>query len=79
MKHPDDFEVNDFYDLVRNVGGDLVEQIKLFDKFSKGNKHSMAFRIVYRSMDKTLEKVEVNQIHDQVVKAVQDQLKVTVR
>ncbi|KAJ0059842.1 hypothetical protein NL108_013778, partial [Boleophthalmus pectinirostris] len=31
---PDSFSQNDFFDLVRNIGGDLVEQVTLLDQFT---------------------------------------------
>lgn len=64
----DDFQVNDFYDLVRDIGGDVVEQVKLIDKFknSKNGKSSLCFRIIYRHMEKTLTQKEVNDIHGMI-------------
>lgn len=31
---PESFTENDFYELVRSVGGDLVEKVTLVDKFT---------------------------------------------
>lgn len=48
------FHVNDFYEIVRGVGGDLVESVALFDQFEdkKRGRVSQAYRITYRHMDK---------------------------
>lgn len=64
----DDFSSNDFYDLVRDVGGDVVEQVSLRDKFThpKTGRNSLCFRIVYRHMERTLTQQEVNAIHAEI-------------
>jgi phenylalanyl-tRNA synthetase alpha chain len=64
---PPSFVLNNYFDLVRDIGGDLVEEVKLIDtyeneeKFGKGNK-SYAFRITYRAIDRTLTTEEINDI-----------------
>ena len=75
------FSENDFYDLVRSVGGDLVEQVKLFDSFyhPKKKRSSQSYRITYRHMDRTLTQGEVNDLHQQVQKAAEEMLGVTIR
>uniref|UniRef100_A0A8R1EGN2 phenylalanine--tRNA ligase n=2 Tax=Caenorhabditis japonica TaxID=281687 RepID=A0A8R1EGN2_CAEJA len=52
---------SDVYDTIRNVGGELVEQVKLTDEFEnkKKGKKSQTYRIVYRSHEKALTKEEV--------------------
>jgi len=77
----DEYSSNDFYDLVRNIGGDVIEQVSLIDNFShpKKNKVSHCYRIVYRHMDKTLTTDEVNQIHKQIEKAAVASLRVIIR
>src|SRR5688572_20115787 len=44
------FHENAFYDLVRGVAGDLVEDVQIVDKFTnpKNNRQSICFRINYR-------------------------------
>lgn len=46
-----------FADAVRNVAGDLVEDVKLIDSFvnPKTNRTSRCYRILYRSMDRWVE------------------------
>ncbi|XP_074644192.1 phenylalanine--tRNA ligase, mitochondrial-like [Tubulanus polymorphus] len=76
-----EFCSNDFYDLVRTIGGDLVEQVKLFDEFyhAKNQRTSHAYRIVYRHMEKTLTQDEVNYIHSQIEEAAVNELNVVIR
>lgn len=76
-----DFSSNDFYDLVRNEGGDLVEQVQLIDNFThpKTKKISHCYRIVYRHMEKTLTQDEVNVMHQKIEDAAKSKLGVTIR
>lgn len=63
-----DFIPNNYFDLVRDVIGDLSEEVALLDKyeneekFGKGN-ISYAYRITYRSLDRTLKDEEINSLH----------------
>jgi phenylalanyl-tRNA synthetase alpha chain len=62
------FSPNDYFDLVRDVIGDMAEEMALIDeyenaeKFGAGKK-SYAYRITYRSLDRTLTDTEVNELH----------------
>ena len=78
---PEDFNANDFYDLVRNIGGDLVEQVKQVDVFMhpKTQRTSHCYRIVYRHVNRTLTQRQVNKIHKQVEEAAAQQLGIEVR
>ncbi|GLB34947.1 putative ferredoxin-fold anticodon binding domain containing protein [Lyophyllum shimeji] len=72
---------NDFCDLVRDVAGDLVEDVRKIDHFvhPKTGRTSTCFRINYRSMDRSLSNEEVNVIQSQVVSRLRDQLGVEIR
>jgi len=48
--------------LIREHGGDLVEEVKLLDEFEKEGRKSKAYRIVYRSMDRSLTNEEINEL-----------------
>ena len=65
---PKTFVPNDYFDLVRDVGGDLVEQVELIDKYENDEKFgvdkiSYAYRVTYRSVERTLTSTEVDALH----------------
>ena len=59
-------------ELVRRLAGDLVEDVRMFDEFThpKTGRKSNAYRIVYRSLERTLTTEEVLALHDKVRKAL---------
>lgn len=69
---PDDPQLkiheNDIMEIVRNVAGDLVENVKLVDEFvhPKSGKKSLCYRINYQSMDRNLTNSEVNDLQAEV-------------
>ena len=60
---------------IKKVGGHLVENVFLFDKY----KDSQAYRIVFRDPDKTLTDEEVNNKHQEIVRSIESKLNVRVR
>jgi phenylalanyl-tRNA synthetase beta chain len=60
--------------VVRDAAGQLAEDVRLFDRFVGGSipkEHaSLAFHVVYRSADRTLTDVEVDEQHAKVVAEV---------
>jgi phenylalanyl-tRNA synthetase alpha chain len=67
------FVPNDYFDLIRDIGGNLVEEVKLIDKYENPekfglNKLSYTYRIIYRSMERTLLSKEVDEIQDKIYK-----------
>lgn len=75
------FTENNLCELVRGVAGNLVEEVKLIDEFhnSKTGKTSNCFRIVYRSMERSLTDEEVNELQDSVRTKMVEELGVTLR
>jgi phenylalanyl-tRNA synthetase beta chain len=61
--------------VIREVGGALVEDAFLFDKY----KDSLAYRVVYRDPARTLTDTEVNQKHEEIVRSVESKLNVRIR
>lgn len=65
------FVPNDYFDLIRELGGDLVEEVELMDKYENEAKFgkdrvSYTYHVVYRSTEKTLKSEEVDAIHNKL-------------
>jgi phenylalanyl-tRNA synthetase alpha chain len=65
------FVPNDYFDLIRHIGGDLVEQVELLDKYENDAKFgadrmSYTYRVVYRSTERTLTAEEVEPLHNKL-------------
>lgn len=75
------FSMNDVYDAVRNIGGDIVEQVTVVDKFThpKTKRNSITVRIVYRHMERTLTQEEVNKIHAELADDLINKYNVKIR
>ncbi|KAJ5755534.1 hypothetical protein N7533_005077 [Penicillium manginii] len=75
------FHENDVMEIVRGIGGDLVEDVSLIDEFThpKTQRKSMCYRINYRSLERTLTNEEANEMHDQVRKQLVDGFGVELR
>lgn len=79
-----DFIPNNYFDLIRDLGGDLVEQVELIDKYEDSNKFgpdkiSYTYRIIYRSMERTLRSEEVDEIQDKIYKQTKEQFHAELR
>ncbi|XP_011866566.1 PREDICTED: probable phenylalanine--tRNA ligase, mitochondrial [Vollenhovia emeryi] len=75
------YSSHDFYDIVREIGGDTIEQISLIDEFvhPKMKKTSHCYSVVYRHMERTLTQREVNRIHEKIERATVAKLNVVIR
>ena len=78
---PEKFGDNDFYEIVRNICGDLVENVKLKDTFThpKTQRVSKSYRILYRSMERSLTNKEVDLLQFQLRDYLQNDLKIELR
>lgn len=76
-----DFHENDVMEIVRGVGGDLVEDVKLVDEFQHptSGRRSLCYRINYRSLERTLTNNEANKMHDNIRKQLVEKMGVELR
>lgn len=68
-----DFVLNDYFDAIRDIGGERIEEVQLIDKYENiekfgADKVSYTWRITYRDMNRTLTNEEVNEMHSQIEK-----------
>ena len=70
---------NNFCEIIREVGKDLIESVSLIDKFKKSGKTSLAYRITYRSNDRTLLNSEINEIQENIRKEIADRFNIELR
>ena len=78
------FVPNNYFDLIRDIGGDLVEEVKLLDNYDNtekfgANKTSYTYRIVYRSNERTLEIKEIDPLQNKVIEETKSQFAAEVR
>ena len=76
-----DFHENDVMEIVRDIGGDLVEDVRLTDEFTHPatGRKSFCYRINYRSLERTLTNEETNKLHEDVRKSLVEKLSVELR
>ena len=75
------YHVNELNDLLRQVGGDLIETVELVDQFThpKTDRESHCYRITYRSMDRSLTNQEIDTLQEQVRDKISNELNVELR
>lgn len=76
-----DFHENDVMEIVRDIGGNTVEDVSMVDEFThpKTGRKSLCYRINYRSLERTLTNKEVDLCHDRVREALAGKLGVELR
>ncbi|MBN2094314.1 MAG: hypothetical protein JW740_03045 [Candidatus Zambryskibacteria bacterium] len=82
---PKNFVPNDYFDAIHEtIGENIVEEVKLLDKYENDEKFSKdklsyAFRIVYRSLDKTLTNEEIDLLHKKLENETAKKFSATIR
>ncbi len=76
-------KVGSLLDEIKHSGGPLLEKVELFDLFSGKQvgegKKSIAFSMIYRSREKSLESDEVNNIHNKIADNLNKKFKAQIR
>ncbi len=81
---PKTFTPNDYFDLIREVGGEMVENVELIDKYENdqkfgADKMSYTYRVTYRHLERTLTNEEVNAIHAQLEDRTEKEFSAAIR
>lgn len=76
--------LNNYYEMVRDSAGDLVEEVKLLDTYENEEKFgqdkiSYTFRITYRSPERTLTNEEVDKIQKEIESRTKQEFNAIVR
>lgn len=78
------FVPNNYFDLIRDIGGDLVEEVFLLDKYENPEKFgegktSYTYRIIYRSNERTLEAREIEPFQRKIEEETKKQFNAEIR
>ena len=81
---PKSFVPNNYFDLIRDIGGDIVEEVSLLDKYENdakfgADKMSYTYRIVYRPPERTLTTDEVDPLQEKIIEETKKQFEAVVR
>ncbi len=76
--------LNSFYEIVRDFGGELVEEVSMMDQYENdaklgADKKSYTFHIVFRSYERTLLNSEINDMFKQIEESVRKELNAVIR
>ncbi len=79
-----DFVPNNYFDLIRDLGGDLIEEVTLLDKYENATKFgvgkmSYTYRIIYRSINRTLTTDEIEPIQLKITEETKSQFSAEIR
>jgi phenylalanyl-tRNA synthetase alpha chain len=79
-----DFIPNDYFDFVRESAPEIIEQVELLDKYENAEKFgtdkiSYAYRITYRSLERTLTNEEIDMIHKKLESETSTNFGATIR
>jgi phenylalanyl-tRNA synthetase alpha chain len=81
---PKTFVPNEYFDLVRETAPGLIEEVSLLDTYENdekfgADKRSYAYRVTYRSIDRTLTGEEIDTLHTKLEEATRAAYGATIR
>ncbi len=71
---PSGVQVRQVEDIIDRRGGKLLESVRVFDEFRSEGRRSVAWRLVFRSPDRTLRDKDVDVVLGKVLKELKEQL-----
>ena len=76
--------LNNYYEIIRDCAGNLIEEVKLLDSYENKekfgeDKKSYTFRIVYRAPERTLTNEEINKIQNEIREKTKKELNAALR
>jgi phenylalanyl-tRNA synthetase beta chain len=76
-------QVGDVIKLIDDIGGDLIQDVDLFDMYEGPNipvgKKNLAFHIIYQSYEKTLKDEEVDKIQNKIIRELEKNINWKIR
>jgi len=63
---PNSVEQSSVEELIKNELTSIVVRFSMFDKFTKEDRTSYAFRLIFQAQDKTLKDAEINSVMDRI-------------
>jgi phenylalanyl-tRNA synthetase beta chain len=80
---PTQFRVADIERTIRQAGGVLLDSVELFDEYRGQNvpegQRSLAFRLVYRAIDRTLTDEDIEPVHQKVREVLEEKFQAALR
>ena len=75
------FNEREMFDLIREIGGNLIESVTLIDEFhdDKNQRTSKCYRVIYRDFDRTLTNEEINPLNNKIREVISSNLEVKLR
>lgn len=63
---PKDTSEDDVKNMIGAEAGELMQKISLFDRFEKGERTSLGFRLIFQSFERTLTEAEVGEVMNKI-------------
>jgi phenylalanyl-tRNA synthetase alpha chain len=79
-----DFVPNYYFEVIRDIGGDLIEEVALMDKYENAEKFgegkiSYTYRVIYRSNERTLTVEEIEPLQNKIIEETKEQFGAEIR
>lgn len=65
-------DADEVRNLIQKEAGELAQAVRLFDRFEKGERVSLAFRVVFQSFERTLTEAEANAAMERAAAALKE-------